>query len=161
MSTKISNGFLVSKESFIQKILLPISEASKFTGISKRRIRYWTKRKNLLINRSGSSRYKYNFRDLQKLVLVKQFYARGKNLEKAFDCAEEILKSVEQEIGRKLSVIEKEDEEKSIETIPAEEFPKSSQEKAEKLLNSILSSKKFRNGIEQIVEKKLKEVIKK
>ena len=145
--------FLVSKESFLQNVILPLSEVSKLTGVSERKIRYWTNSKKLLTNRSGSSFFKYNFQDLQKIFLIKQLRLVGVSLEKANKQAEEAIELIQQRGEVELSTIKKENEERSINTVPSAQYPKEKQIDTKQIIDSILSSEKLESKIEEIIKK--------
>lgn len=82
-------AIFIDKDWFLEEAKVSINEASRFTGVTTRQIRSWTK-KGFISSRS-EDHYVYGFREVQKINLITQLKARGLSTEKAAKKAKKLL----------------------------------------------------------------------
>lgn len=85
----------------ISRLVIGIGEASEITGVSARQLRYWEAKGIIhsLSDKDGSNR-KYDYPNIEKIVLLKDFLDQGYTLEAAARRLEERIQQLNRAIMR-------------------------------------------------------------
>lgn len=83
----------------LSRLIIGIGEVSDITGVSARQLRYWES-KGLInpINDSSNTNRKYDYANIEKIVLIKDFLDQGFTLEAATSRLEERIQRLNKAI---------------------------------------------------------------
>jgi DNA-binding transcriptional MerR regulator len=80
---------------FLQKLVVGIGEVSDITGIPQRQIRYWDSKGYISPCKGKSSTRRYDYRNIKKMLLIKEMLDEGFTLESAVKKVDKRLKMIE------------------------------------------------------------------
>jgi DNA-binding transcriptional MerR regulator len=84
----------------LSRLIIGIGEVSDITGVSARQLRYWES-KNLIssIDANGNTNRKYDYSNIEKIILIKDFLDQGFTLEAAARRLEERIQRLNKAIA--------------------------------------------------------------
>jgi len=98
MSKKVDISFDFD---FLEKLVVGIGEVSQITNIPTRQIRYWEEKKIIesLTEKEGKNR-KYNYKNIKKMLLVKELLDEGYTLDVASNKIENRMALIEKTLEK-------------------------------------------------------------
>lgn len=88
----------VLSSTLLNRIIVGIGEVANITGVSPRQIRYWEEKGIIQSVNNNSSSRKYDYSNIEKIVLIKDFLDQGYTLESAAKRLEERIQQVNKTI---------------------------------------------------------------